>query len=152
MLETSLKKKGGNNMKIKSCLLYICILFLFSTIVCVKNVYAAHEHSYETIISYKYTYKDETSHTCEKVVRTFCKGCNIDYSNTVSSVIETHSYSSMTWSGQNYHSGLKHYGYYTKTCTTCKHTYGEWRSWNCPGGSNGNCVLPQSLEIDKDVV
>ena len=57
---------------------------------------------------------------------------------------ENHYPSSYVYTGNNYHSGNRHYFQYSKYCHQCKTTILKWESAACPG--NGNCIAPFSVE------
>ena len=58
--------------------------------------------------------------------------------------LDRHSVSSYSYSGNNYHSGTRHYFEYSGYCTRCGGLITKWESAACPG--NGNCIAPFSVE------
>ena len=53
---------------------------------------------------------------------------------------ESHTPGGSTYTGNNYHSGTKHYFQYRRTCSHCTPVFYQWISANCPG--NGHCISP----------
>lgn len=68
-----------------------------------------------------------------------CTVCGESYS-TQFSVPESHVITSI-YTGNNYHSGTRHYAQYKDLCTWCGHVSYHWTSFSCPG--NGHCIVPQ---------
>lgn len=52
----------------------------------------------------------------------------------------SHMVSNYSYTGQNYHSGTRHYFQYGGTCSKCGGFITYWMDAFCPG--NGNCILP----------
>lgn len=44
------------------------------------------------------------------------------------------------YTGNNYHSGDRHFCQYRDYCIDCGHTSYHWESYACPG--NGHCIMP----------
>lgn len=126
------------------------LLMLFVLMSLTVPAFAAtseHECTYNTWISYEYTDHSAYQHEVKMLRNYDCTDCScpIEYSEVISVSYASHDFTEMKWSGQHYHSGARHYGYYSSQCFSCKHSTGEWRSWSCPGGSSGSCILPQML-------
>ena len=126
------------------------LLMLFVLMSLTVPAFAAtseHECTYNTWISYEYTDHSAYQHEVKMLRNYDCtdRSCPIEYSEVISVSYASHDFSEMKWNGQHYHSGALHYRYYVSQCFSCKHSNGAWRSWSCPGGSGGSCILPQML-------
>ena len=126
------------------------LLMLFVLMSLTVPAFAAtseHECTYNTWISYEYTDHSAYQHEVKMLRNYDCtdRSCPIEYSEVISVSYASHDFSEMKWNGQHYHSGARHYGYYSSQCFSCKHRNSEWRSGSCPGGSSGSCILPQML-------
>mgnify|MGYP000163848013 CR=1 FL=1 len=136
-------------MVIKKLLSILSIVILVTSLVAhAPNVYAdgcTHSGSVtllatETICSMYSTYE----HTLQTTKAFCCNTCNAIFYR-VTETKEYHSMSGYSYTGNNYHSGTKHYFQYERHCTTsgCGHTETKWRSANCSGG---NHILPLSIQ------
>ena len=70
-------------------------------------------------------------------------GCTNSYLGNGASSTVSHTMSSYSYTGNNYHSGSLHYVRYEHSCLQCGRTTGYWDHYSCPG--NGHCILPQSV-------
>lgn len=110
---------------------------------------SGHTCTYQTWLSYEYTSYSSVLHKVSTIKHYDCtsQSCPIAFSEVVSESLESHNYVEV-WAGQDYHSGSYHYAYYVHKCTSCRYidsSSGVWKSWACPGGDGGSCILPQSL-------
>ena len=53
------------------------------------------------------------------------------------------------YTGNNYHSGNRHYCQYRDFCICCGHTSYHWESYICPG--NGHCITPNGYTTSDTV-
>ena len=98
-----------------------------------------------TIIDTTYIPIDDETHlkTVYPVYYCTVSGCTNSYLGNGASSTVSHTMSSYSYTGNNYHSGSLHYVRYEHSCLQCGRTTGYWDHYSCPG--NGHCILPQSV-------
>lgn len=110
------------------------------------NATVAHTHKWY-VDHYDYTYMQISDSQHYKMI-TPVKYCSVSGCSKVelgdsTTVTQSHSTGSYSYTGNNYHSGKYHYVRYEKNCSLCGYTEGYWDHYSCPG--NGHCILPQSV-------
>ncbi len=110
------------------------------------EVAATHTHQwYVDHYDYSYMGINESQHYKIITPVKYCSvtGCTEVKLGDSSLVTESHSMSSYSYTGDNYHSGKYHYIRYERSCYQCGYSDGYWDHYSCPG--NGQCILPQSV-------
>lgn len=123
-------------------------LLVFTMAVVPVQVMAAEmnecEHNY-VFDSYHVDYTDFGDYHRKEVFPieecTICGHSNFKYEET-KTTNESHNMGAYTYTGNNYHSGSKHYLEYSARCIQCGHYETKLESYSCPGNP---CILPQSL-------
>lgn len=106
-----------------------------------------HTHSYDEYVTTFVEYIGSANYHVKFVTVRYKCDCGAFYDINEEEKSEEHVKGTFSYTGNNYHSGSRHYFEYEGSCILCDQPLSEWRFYSCPGNP---CILPQSIKIEMD--